>query len=286
MTLRRATVVGAGRIGLYLGGCLLYAGWKVRFVGRKEFGNQIAENGALILSNLQQQFELKFDNDLFTYKEKLEKGDIESGDFLIICVKRADSEKIAQELLALEISNFNLISFQNGVDNTKTYCDILKNVQFTPISAIFGPNVIKVDDQIAHFKLATSNPIIIEQTEHSEILQAAFTHGKTAEGPFLECEITQNLRGVMFGKLMLNLNNSINALTGLPLKDELRSKKVYFSNPTSPCTKNIDYTLPVQESVILCHERVVSCDESQQYHSSRCIATFSTKNTALSHDAA
>ena len=225
---RRATVIGAGRIGLYLGGCLLHAGWRVRFVGRKEFGHEIAENGALILSNVQQQeFSLPFDNDSFSYKENLEQGDISEEEFVIICVKRADSEKIAKDLAALELPKFNLISFQNGVDNTKSYSDIVKS-GFTSISAIFGPNVIKVDQKKAHFKLATSNPIIIEKTEVTEVLKTGFMNGKTTNGPFLECEISPTIRGVMYGKLMLNLNNPINALTGMPLKDELSNRKVTF----------------------------------------------------------
>ena len=66
------------------------------------------------------------------------------------------------------------------------------------------------------FHRATSGDIVIEQDE-----------ARTAEKlsvPGLTIRPTDNIDGVQWGKLLLNLNNALNALAGLPLRRQLAQR--------------------------------------------------------------
>ena len=75
-------------------------------------------------------------------------------------------------------------------------------------------NVVSMDG--ARFHRATSGEIVLEQ-------DAADTAGKLGV-PGLVIKSSDNMPGVQWGKLLLNLNNAINALSNLPLRDQLSQR--------------------------------------------------------------
>ena len=64
---------------------------------------------------------------------------------------------------------------------------------------------------------ATSGEIVLEQDAADTAAQA-----RTCRG--LRSKSSGNMPGVQWGKLLLNLNNAINALSGLPLRDQLSQR--------------------------------------------------------------
>src|SRR6185436_7855872 len=66
-----------------------------------------------------------------------------------------------------------------------------------------------------HFRKATSGEIVLEQDARTA---AALTV------PGLAVRPSGDMAGVQWGKLLLNLNNAINALSGLPLRAQLSQR--------------------------------------------------------------
>lgn len=225
-----AVIYGAGRIGMCLGCCLLSSGWRVTFVGRERLLNEIKENdNTLIFSDFRGgKCEYKYTgekDDNFQFTTKLKAEDLDENDFILITVKRAQSEQVANELKELNLGKkVIIVSFQNGVDNKQIYVQhVPENVILT---AIFGANVIKIDDE-PHFRLATTNPAMIEYfSNESKILADALQKGKETNSPYVDCELHKEMESVVYGKLLLNLNNAVNALCGLPLQEELAERDV------------------------------------------------------------
>jgi 2-dehydropantoate 2-reductase len=105
-----------------------------------------------------------------------------------------------------------IVSLQNGVGNVA----ILRNR--LPGRRVLGGmvpfNVIALGE--GRFHRATSGDIVIEQDE-AGTAQKLSVPGLTI-GP------TDNIEGVLWGKLLLNLNNALNALADLPLRRQLAQR--------------------------------------------------------------
>jgi 2-dehydropantoate 2-reductase len=66
------------------------------------------------------------------------------------------------------------------------------------------------------FHRSTSGDIVIEQDDLDSAAQLSV--------PGLPMRATQNIAGVQWGKLVVNLNNALNALAGLPLRQQLEQR--------------------------------------------------------------
>ena len=105
-----------------------------------------------------------------------------------------------------------VVSLQNGVGNTAVLRDRLPGRRV--LGGMVPFNVIALGN--GRFHRATSGDIVIEQDE-----------ARTAEKlsvPGLNMRATDNIDGVQWGKLLLNLNNALNALADLPLRRQLAQR--------------------------------------------------------------
>ena len=216
-----------------MGSCLMSAGWTVTFVGRDSLLDAIKENdNKLVFSDFrggETTYTYTGDkDDLFQYTTNLKHDDIHEGDFILITVKREQSKDVAEELQSLGIDKkVIIVSFQNGVGNKEIFMDSFPDQ--TVLTAIFGANVIKFDDS-PHFRLATTNPALVEDScDASKELRDALGAGKEENKPYVDCELHKDMESMIYGKLLLNLNNAVNALCGLPLQDELSERSVWIS---------------------------------------------------------
>ena len=80
-------------------------------------------------------------------------------------------------------------------------------------AGMFPFNVVMLPP--THFHQATVAPLYVEEAEGTRAIIAALN---AAEVPTLA---SPNMTGILHGKLLLNLNTAINALSGIPLKQEL-----------------------------------------------------------------
>ena len=190
-------VFGAGSIGCYLGGRLAAAGQDVVFVGRLGLRS-------LTLTDYQ--------------GERIELSDIRYGtdahaladrDVVLVTVKSTATANAAQELA--KIKPTIVVSFQNGVGNV----EVLRAAGLKVLAGMVPFNVLHKGD--GHFHNGTSGPLELERgcPELTKALRAA-GFGVVEH---------DDLRAVQWTKLVVNLNNSLNALAGVPLKEQLQQRR-------------------------------------------------------------
>src|SRR5699024_1251898 len=115
-----------------------------------------------------------------------------------------------------------VISFQNGL-RAATMIDEALGSAFPSrasrplaLSGMVPFNVVRVAD--THWAQTVSGRLKVK--DHPRVDPFV----RAAHGAGLHLEVEPDMRAVLFGKLLLNLNNAINALTGRPLAEQLRDR--------------------------------------------------------------
>jgi 2-dehydropantoate 2-reductase len=217
MTPDRAIVVaGAGSIGCFVGGLFASAGRAVSLLARPRVIGEI-ESFGLTLTSLEgssrhvasRQLGLSDDPRILA----------EAG-VVLVTVKSADTSEIADAIARHAPPDAIIVSFQNGVANAPL---LRRRLPGRKVFAAMVPfNVIAAGE--GRFHRATSGDIVIER-------DAADTAARLSV-PGLKMRATDDIAGVQWGKLLVNLNNAINALSGLPLREQLaqRSWRMLFAD--------------------------------------------------------
>jgi 2-dehydropantoate 2-reductase len=206
----RYIVVGAGAIGCYVGGLLAAAGEQVSLVGRPRIVDVLRREGLRIsdLDGHSQQVapeQLHALDDLATLPSDGEPT------LVLLCVKGGATSDAARDIAAAMPPRTPVISLQNGVENVNRI-----RAAAPVLDAIAGMvpfNVIQPLPQHAH--RATSGHICMARTPVTESIAPQWA----AAG--LPLRLEGDMRAVQWGKLLLNLNNPVSALSGLPLREEL-----------------------------------------------------------------
>ncbi|MCP5162082.1 MAG: 2-dehydropantoate 2-reductase [Hahellaceae bacterium] len=205
-------ILGAGSIGCYLGGCLAAHGSRVLLIGRSRIGQAIATHG-LRLTDWQGRDEIVAEKNLHFVTDA---SALENADIVLVCVKGAATSSAAQELQTFLPAGKLVVSFQNGIQNARTLKNLLPS--HTVIAGMVPFNVINHGN--AHFHCGTEGQLAVE-TAPGELLESLTDALALAQLPL---KIYPDLLEIQWGKLLLNLNNSVNALAGIPLLEELHNR--------------------------------------------------------------
>jgi len=201
----KVSIFGAGSIGCYLGGLLLNAGQNVSFIGRAKFRTALTENG-LVLSHFERPTVI-LNPDIINYS--LQPASISDAGVILITVKSQDTETAATSILKFGKPDALVISFQNGVNNVDVLRKILPNHKV--LGGVVPFNVTSMSP--GHFHCGTDGNLSIEAGDPKSLyLSHAFS--KSGQG----VDIYDDILAVQWGKLLVNLNNALNALTGGTLK--------------------------------------------------------------------
>jgi 2-dehydropantoate 2-reductase len=131
---------------------------------------------------------------------------------VLVTVKSADTAGMADVIARNASPDVVIVSLQNGVGNVAVLRNRLPGRRV--LGGMVPFNVIALGE--GRFHRATSGDIVIEQDE-------AVTAQKLSV-PGLTIRPTDNIEGVLWGKLLLNLNNALNALADLPLRRQLAQR--------------------------------------------------------------
>jgi 2-dehydropantoate 2-reductase len=131
---------------------------------------------------------------------------------VLVTVKSADTIEMADAIARHAPSDAIIVSFQNGISNVAVLRDRLPGM--TVLAAMVPFNVIAAGEGRCH--RATSGDIVIER-DQADI-------AKQLSVPGLAMRATSDIAGVQWGKLLVNLNNAVNALSGLPLREQLAQR--------------------------------------------------------------
>jgi 2-dehydropantoate 2-reductase len=202
---RTIAIAGAGSIGCFVGGMLAAAGRRVALLGRPRVIGEIEANGLRPTS-----FE-GFDQTIAANQFALSEDPSVLGNaaVVMVTVKSADTAAVAEIIVRHAPPDAVVVSLQNGVGNTAVLRDRLPGRRV--LGGMVGFNVIALGN--GRFHRATSGDIVIEQDEARSAEKLSV--------PGLTMRPTDNIDGVQWGKLLLNLNNALNALADLPLRRQL-----------------------------------------------------------------
>jgi 2-dehydropantoate 2-reductase len=209
-------VAGAGSIGCFVGGMCAAAGRRVALLARPRVIQEIEANGLRLTS-----FE-GLDRNIASNKLTLSDDPRIFGDagVVLVTVKSADTAEVADLIARHAPADAVVVSLQNGVGNVSVLRERL------PGRGVLGGmvpfNVIAFGQ--GRFHRATSGDIVIEHDDAgtADLLSV----------PGLKMRSTYNIAGVQWGKLLVNLNNALNALADLPLRQQLaqRSWRMLFAD--------------------------------------------------------
>ena len=203
-------VFGAGLIGAYVGGALIAGGADVVLIGRARLRERIAAHGLTVSDMDGRNTQLPADRVVCTEDPAALAG----AGLILVTVKSADTEAAAEVLAAHAAPNALVISLQNGIGNA----DVLRRVLpgHAVLAGMVPFNVVQLPD--GRFHRGTEGSLMVEASPLLEGWLAAF---EAAGLPLLQ---RADFLAVQWGKLLLNLNNPVNALSGVPLKTQLSER--------------------------------------------------------------
>jgi len=201
-------VAGAGSIGCFVGGVLADAGRRISLLARPRVIAEIESKGLCLTS-----FE-GFDRKVMSSQLSLsdDPSIFKDAGVVLVTVKSTDTAELAGLIAQYAPSDAVVVSLQNGVGNVSVLRERLPGRRV--LAAMVPFNVIALGD--GRFHRATSGDIVIEQDEAGTAAQLSV--------PGLAMRPTDNIVGVQWGKLLLNLNNALNALSNLPLREQLAQR--------------------------------------------------------------
>ncbi|WP_211470138.1 2-dehydropantoate 2-reductase [Collimonas humicola] len=208
----RIAVFGAGSIGVYIGASLHAAGADVVMIGRARMRQQIASQGVLLsdLDGRRQQLAAAG----FPYQEN--PFALTDAQLILVTVKSADSAAAAATIAQHARPSALVVSLQNGVGNAAVLRSALPGWQV--LAGMVPFNVVQMEG--SRFHRGSGGQLMVEASAALEPWQAVFSQAH------LPIQLCAGFDAVQWGKLLLNLNNAVNALSDLPLKTEL-SQRAY-----------------------------------------------------------
>ncbi|GDY34931.1 2-dehydropantoate 2-reductase [Acidovorax sp. NB1] len=201
-------VLGAGAIGCYVGGRLAAHGQAVTLVGRAYALQPIAAQG-LRVSDLD-GFDRTVPAKALRLAATLAEAAPGADSIVLLCVKSGATESAARELAAACAPGTPAVSLQNGVDNVARVQALAPGLQV--LAGMVPYNVVL---RGAHVHRATAGHLQLQRDAATERIAPVLA----AAG--LATVLPPDIRAVQWGKLLLNLNNPVNALSDLPLRQEL-----------------------------------------------------------------
>lgn len=209
----RLWVMGAGSIGCYLGGCLQAAGADVVLIGRPAVLQRLAAHG-LRVSDLQGRNDLLPADTLQLAASPAEAG--AAPDLVLFTVKSAATAGAGSDLAPWLADGTPVISLQNGLHNAEVLRTALPHCRV--ITGMVPFNVLQ--SAPGHCHQGSEGRLAMRDDSALTGFLPLFDNAG------LPVDRHADMLAVQWAKLLLNLNNPINALSGLPLKAEL-SQRAY-----------------------------------------------------------
>ena len=206
----RVAVLGAGAIGCFVGGAWAAAGCDVRLVGRTAIRDAIFAHG-LSLSD-QDGWHAAIVADRIPFFTA--PAAIAGADLIALTVKATAVEAAAADIARHARPGATILSLQNGVSAPERLRALLPG--FDIVAGMVPYNVIRTG--AAHWHRASFGDITAAPTPVTQALGEAVgdAPGRIA--------FSDDMTSVAWGKLLFNLNNAINALSGTTIIAELRQR--------------------------------------------------------------
>ncbi|WP_077035352.1 2-dehydropantoate 2-reductase [Pelomonas sp. KK5] len=203
-------IMGAGSVGCYLGGLLAASGATVHFVGRPRVLQALGQSG-LTVSDMDGR-----SSTLPAAALQLHEA-VPAGlapELTLLCVKSGATVDAARELSTALPAGSLVLSMQNGLGNAQRGQAAAPQLDWRPGMVPF--NIAELGP--GRFHRGTAGALAAQGRTDEPALQA-LAAAFASQG--LKLRLHADLQAIQWGKLVINLNNPVNALSGRPLRAEL-----------------------------------------------------------------
>ncbi|QND51717.1 2-dehydropantoate 2-reductase [Phyllobacterium sp. 628] len=210
----RIVVAGTGSIGCYTGGLLAAAGKHVTFLARPRVEAEMRQSGLKVVDLDGTERTVPADQLSVTSDPATA---FDHARTILVAVKSGATEEMAGLITQHAPADCIVVSLQNGVGNA----DILRKslpATMTIVAGMVPFNVVQSE--------AGQLPLTVRRTTQGTVLVdnnvAGLADFLTAPG--LAVSENDDMQGILWGKLQMNLNNALNALSNLPLATQLAER--------------------------------------------------------------
>lgn len=203
----RICIYGAGSIGCYVGGRLAATGTAVTFVGREKLARELTTHGLRLTDYEGAALAVAPDAVRFATTPAA----AADADLVLVTVKSAGTDDAGRELATVLRPDALVASFQNGLHNADELRRRLP--ERTVLTGMVQFNVVNRGD--GRFHHGSEGRLEIERHARLEPFLPLFARAG------LPLVVHDRMEPVQWAKLVLNLNNPINALSNEPLKTQL-----------------------------------------------------------------
>ena len=208
-------ILGAGAIGCYVGGRLAAAGQHVSLVGRLRIVESLSTQGMRVSDQggfdaTVASADLHLATSLADAMRPLGRA-LNDPLVLLVCAKATGTIAVAAEIARACPAGTVVVSLQNGVENAAR---LQAGAPTCEVLAGMVPFTVNWRDA-HHVYQANTGSLQIQRSAQSE----AFAPALRAAG--VGAELHDDMQGILWGKLLLNLLNPINALANLPIRTQL-----------------------------------------------------------------
>ena len=206
----KIVIYGAGSIGCYVGGRLLAGGSDVGFIGRARIADQLRHQGITLSRHDESRWHVPAER----VEVSMDPAKAATADLVLVTVKSAATAAAAAELANVLRPGTIVVSFQNGIGNADALHAALP--QCTVLQGMVPFNVVERGPGAFH--QGSAGELEIRRAPAMQPFVDAFSN---AGLPLIQ---HVDMLPVQWAKLLLNLNNAINALANRPLKEELTQR--------------------------------------------------------------
>ncbi len=203
-------ILGAGAVGCFVGGCWKAAGADVSFLGRQKRADEVSKHG-LRLTDLD-GWGIFFEPGSLDYVCDLKI--LAQAELVVVTVKSTATREAINLINRHCAVDAAVLSLQNGISNVVFLRENLGGRDV--LAGMVGFNVVRMAP--GHWHKSTTGTLTVEEAGLTRRI-AGF-----AKGSPLYLRLAGDMISVAWGKLLLNLNNPINALSGLPLAEQLTDR--------------------------------------------------------------
>lgn len=208
MTTIRVGVIGAGAIGCFVSALLANATrCQVTLLARSRQLLQLKQQGVQAVWQKGQTPQLFI-------PVSCEMADLACMDVLVLCVKATALNETCAQIAAHIPNTVPVLLLQNGIGIKELVSSKLQNPLWRGLVPF---NVVQTAP--SHYT-QTSGGVLCLQTQNSVLFDPIVQ--AFAQGPSVQC--MSDIQAVEYGKLLLNLNNALNALANVPLKTQLQQR--------------------------------------------------------------
>jgi 2-dehydropantoate 2-reductase len=208
----KVAILGAGSVGCFIGGAWAAAGVPVTLIGRERIGDAIAEHGLTLTDTSGWRTRLAPEEVNFATKPAA----LGKADVIALCVKSDGTEAAAQEIARHAKKGALVISFQNGVSNGELLESTLGKRGFTVAQAMVPFNIAYLG--AGRFHKGVAGELVVADVPAARALAEA-----VGKGP-AQLSLEKDMAPLAWGKLLINLNNAVNALSGRTLLEQLKER--------------------------------------------------------------